>query len=150
MRDKETIDIAIKAAETGHLVLSTVHTTDAPRTISRILSVFDPSEQPATRLRLSETLQAIISQRLLQRADAGGRVAACEIMRQTQTTQDCIADPAKTHMLKEYMEKGRELYGMQTFDQHLTDLYRAGAISLDVAKSAATSASDFERNLQFE
>jgi twitching motility protein PilT len=150
MRDKETIDIAIKAAETGHLVLSTVHTTDAPRTISRILSVFDPSEQAATRLRLSETLQAIISQRLLQRADGSGRVAACEIMRQTQTTQECISDPAKTHMLKEYIEKGRELYQMQTFDQHLTDLYRAGVISLEVAKSAATSAADFERNLQFE
>jgi twitching motility protein PilT len=81
MRDKETIDIAIKAAETGHLVLSTVHTTDAPRTISRILSVFDPSEQASARLRLSETLLAVISQRLLQRADAKGRVVACEIMR---------------------------------------------------------------------
>jgi twitching motility protein PilT len=150
MRDKETIDIAIKAAETGHLVLSTVHTTDAPRTISRILSVFDPSEQASTRLRLSETLLAIISQRLLKRADGGGRVVACEIMRQTKTVQECIAESSKTYMLKEYIEKGRELYKMQTFDQHLTDLYRAGTINLETAKAAATSAADFERSLSFE
>jgi twitching motility protein PilT len=150
MRDKETIDIAIKAAETGHLVLSTVHTTDAPRTISRILSVFDPSEQAATRLRLSETLLAVISQRLLQRADGTGRVVACEIMRQTKTLQECIADPSKIFMVKEYIEKGRELYQMQTFDQHLSDLYREGIINLETAKSAATSAADFERNLTFQ
>jgi twitching motility protein PilT len=150
MRDKETIDIAIKAAETGHLVLSTVHTTDAPRTISRILSVFDPSEQASARLRLSETLLAVISQRLLQRADGTGRVVACEIMRQTKTIQECVADPSKIFMLKEYIEKGRELYKMQTFDQHLSDLYREGIINLETAKSAATSAADFERNLTFE
>jgi twitching motility protein PilT len=149
MRDKETIDIAIKAAETGHLVLSTVHTTDAPRTISRILSVFDPSEQASARLRLSETLLAVISQRLLQKADGAGRAVACEIMRQTKTIQECVAEPSKIHMIKEYIEKGRELYQMQTFDQHLTDLYRDGTISLETAKTAATSASDFERNLQF-
>lgn len=150
MRDKETIDIAIKAAETGHLVLSTVHTTDAPRTISRILSVFDPSEQASARLRLSETLLGVISQRLLQRADGSGRVVACEIMRQTKTIQECVSDPSKIYMIKEYIEKGRELYQMQTFDQHLTDLFRAGTISLETAKAAATSASDFERNLSFE
>jgi twitching motility protein PilT len=150
MRDKETIDIAIKAAETGHLVLSTVHTTDAPRTINRVLSVFDPSEQASARLRLAETLLGVVSQRLLQKSDGSGRVAACEIMRRTTTIQECIADPDKIHMMKEYIEKGREHYGMQTFDQHLTDLYRAGAITLETAKAAATSASDFERNLQFE
>jgi twitching motility protein PilT len=150
MRDKETIDIAIKAAETGHLVMSTVHTTDAPRTISRILSVFDPSEQAATRLRLSETLLAVLSQRLLQRADRMGRVVACEIMRQTKTIQECIADPVKTYMLKEYIEKGNEFYQMQTFDQHLYALYQNGSISMDTAKSAATSAADFERNLNFQ
>jgi len=150
MRDKETIDIAIKAAETGHLVLSTVHTTDAPRTISRILSVFDPSEQASARLRLSETLLAVMSQRLLQKADGSGRVVACEIMRQTKTIQECVAEPSKIFMIKEYIEKGREHYAMQTFDQHLTDLYREGAITLETAKAAATSAADFERNLQFE
>ena len=149
MRDKETIDIAIKAAETGHLVLSTVHTTDAPKTISRILSNFDPTEQSTVRLRLAETLLAVISQRLVVKADGAGRVVAMEIMRRTQTTQDCIEDPEKIHMMKEYIEKGREMYGMQTFDQHLTDLYKAGTIDLETAKSAATSPSDFERNLSF-
>lgn len=150
MRDRETIDIAIKAAETGHLVLSTVHTTDAPKTISRILSVFEPAEQPATRLRLSETLLAVVSQRLLPRADGSGRAVACEIMRQTKSIQECIAEPSKTAMIKEFIEKGREIYGMQTFDQHLTELYTKEIITLDTAKAAATSPADFERNLQFE
>ena len=150
MRDKETIDIAIKAAETGHLVLSTVHTTDAPKTISRILSVFDPSEQASVRLRLGETLLSIVSQRLIERADNCGRVVACEIMRRTKTIQECIEDPEKIHMIKEYIEKGRELYQMQTFDQHLTNLYHAGLITLETAKAAATSPSDFERNLNFQ
>jgi twitching motility protein PilT len=150
MRDKETIDIAIKAAETGHLVLSTVHTTDAPKTISRLISVFDPSEQGSVRLRLAETLLAIISQRLVRRADGKGRVVACEIMRRTQSIQECIADPLKTDTMREYLEKGRELYGMQTFDQHLTELYSAGVIDMASARAAATSAADFERNLVFK
>jgi twitching motility protein PilT len=149
MRDKETIDIAIKAAETGHLVLSTVHTTDAPKTISRILSNFDSTEQATVRMRLAETLLSIISQRLVVRADHSGRVVACEIMRRTQTIQECIEDTEKIHMIKEYIEKGREMYGMQTFDQHLTDLYKAEVISLETAIAAATSPSDFERNLNF-
>ena len=150
MRDKETIDIAIKAAETGHLVMSTLHTTDAPKTISRILSNFDTGEQTMVRMRLTETLLAIVSQRLLLRADGNGRVAACEIMRRTQTMQECIEDPEKIHMIKEYIEKGRELYKMQTFDQHLTDLYKSGVITMDAAIAAATSPSDFERNLHFQ
>lgn len=143
------MDIAIKAAETGHLVLSTVHTTDAPKTISRILSVFEPAEQPAIRLRLSETLLAVISQRLLPRADGTGRVVACEIMRQTQSIQECIVDPEKTAMIKEFIEKGRDIYGMQTFDQNLTELYNREVITMETAKAAATSAADFERNMQF-
>jgi twitching motility protein PilT len=150
MRDKETIDIAIKAAETGHLVFSTVHTTDAPKTISRLISVFEPAEQTALRLRLAETLKAVISQRLLPRADGTGRVVACEIMRQTKSIQDCIADPDKTDSMKDYIEKGKEMYGMQTFDQCLTDLYRQNLIDLETAKGAATSPADFERNLQFQ
>jgi twitching motility protein PilT len=150
MRDKETIDIAIKAAETGHLVMSTVHTTDAPKTISRLISVFDPSEQGSVRLRLAETLLAVISQRLVRKADGSGRVVACEIMRRTQSIQDCIADPFKTDMMRDYLEKGRELYGMQTFDQHLFELYSAGIIDLASAKAAATSAADFERNLVYK
>ena len=150
MRDRETIDIAIKAAETGHLVMSTLHTADAPKTISRILSVFDASEQLAVRARLGETLRAVISQRLLKRADGRGRVVACEIMRQTKSIQECIWDPDKTDSMRDYIEKGREMYGMQSFDQHLSELYRQKIIDLETAKSAATSPADFERNLQFE
>ena len=150
MRDKETIDIALKAAETGHLVFSTVHTTDAPKTISRLVSVFEPAEQASLRGRLAETLQAVISQRLLPRADGTGRVVTCEIMRQTKSIQECISDPDKTDTMKDYIEKGKELYGMQTFDQHLTELYLSKMIDLETAKSAATSPADFERNLQFQ
>ena len=149
MRDRETIDIAIRAAETGHLVLSTLHTSDAPKTISRIVSVFDANEQTAVRMRLGETVCAVISQRLLRRADGTGRVVACEIMRLTKSTQDCILDPAKTDTMKDFIEDGKDIYGMQTFDQHLTELYRSGVINLETAKSAATSPSDFERNLKF-
>lgn len=150
MRDKETIDIALKAAETGHLVFSTVHTTDAPKTISRLVSVFEASEQFATRMRLAETLKAVISQRLLARQDGKGRVVAVEIMRQTKTIQDCIENPEKTASIKDYIEKGRDQYGMQTFDQHLTELFLAKLISLETAKAAATSPADFERNLQYQ
>ena len=150
MRDSETVDIALKAAETGHLVFSTVHTTDAPKTVSRLIAVFDPGEQATVRLRLAETLQGVVSQRLLPKADGSGRVVACEIMRQTKSIQECIEDPEKTDTMKDFIEKGREMYGMQTFDQHLTQLYVGNVITLDVAVHAATSPADFERNLQFQ
>ncbi len=101
----------------------------------------------ATGLRISALQKTKVR---TQRADGTGRVVTCEIMRQTKTIQECIAEPSKTFMLKEYIEKGRELSKMQTFDQHLTDLYREGIVNLETAKSAATSAADFERNLQFE
>jgi len=100
-------------------------------------------------LRLAETLQSVISQRLLPRSDGTGRVVACEIMRWTKSIQECIADPDKTDSMKDFMEKGRDLYGMQTFDQHLTDLFKSGVVDMETAKSAATSPADFERNLQF-
>lgn len=150
MRDRATIDIALKAAETGHLVFSTVHTTDAQRTIARLISVFDPAEQAATRLRLSESLRAVISQRLLPRADGSGRAVAVEVMRNTATISECIADPDRTAEIRDFIAAGRSQYGMQTFDQHLMELYGSGVLSLEVAKSAATSPADFERNLQFQ
>ncbi len=100
-------------------------------------------------MRLTETICAVISQRLLRRKDGSGRVVACEIMRLTKSTQDCILDAAKTDSMKDYIEDGREIYGMQTFDQHLTELYRGGAIDFETAKAAATSPADFERNLRF-
>ncbi len=150
MRDRATIDIALKAAETGHLVFSTVHTTDAQRTIARLISVFDPSEQPAARMRLAESLRAVVSQRLLPRADGKGRSVAVEVMRNTATIAECIADPERTTEMRDYIAAGRTQYGTQTFDQHLTELYQAGTLSLEVARGAATSPADFERNLQFQ
>jgi twitching motility protein PilT len=150
MRDQDTIDIALKAAETGHLVFSTVHTTDAVKTISRLVSVFPPAEQQAVRLRLAETLRGTISQRLLPRKDGQGRVVAVEIMRNTAAIEGLIADPARTGEIKDLIAEGHSQYGMQTFDQHLTELYRQGLISMEVARSAATSPADFVRNLEFQ
>lgn len=149
MRDPVTIEIALKAAETGHLVMSTLHTTDAPKTIHRIISAFDLSEQQAIRIRLAESLRAVISQRLLRRKDNNGRVAVAEVMRSTLTIKDCIENPEKTDHIKDYMSSGRDQYGMQTFDQHLMDLFNQEVIDLETAKAAATSASDFERNVLF-
>lgn len=149
MRDTTTIEIALKAAETGHLVMSTLHTTDAPKTIHRIISAFELREQQAVRLRLADALQAVISQRLLRRKDDTGRVAVLEVMRNTLTIKDCIENPEKTDSIKDYMKSGRDQYGMQTFDQHLMDLFNKGIIDLETAKAAANSASDFERNVLF-
>lgn len=149
MRDQTTIDIALKAAETGHLVMSTLHTTDAPKTIQRIISSFDYADQQAIRLRLAENLKAIISQRLLRQQDNNGRVAVLEIMKNTLTIKDCIENPEKTGTIKDFIASGREQYGMQTFDQHLMDLLSKGVIDMETAKSAATSSSDFERNVHF-
>ncbi|SEU25956.1 type IV pilus twitching motility protein PilT [Stigmatella erecta] len=149
MRDTETIDIALKASETGHLVLSTVHTTDASRTINRLVSVFNAEEQTMVRMRLADNLKATISQRLLPRADNKGRAVALEIMVQTKTIQEYIRED-RTSEIKDVIEKGRDTYGMQSFDQHLSQLYRAGLITLETASSAATNPADFQRALEFE
>jgi twitching motility protein PilT len=149
MRDPITIEIALKAAETGHLVMSTLHTTDAPKTIHRIISAFDLSEQQAIRIRLADSVKAVISQRLLRRKDDNGRVAVVEVMRNTLTIKDCIENPEKTDHIKDYMSAGRDQYGMQTFDQHLMDLFNQEVVDIETAKAAATSASDFERNVLF-
>jgi len=150
MRDPISIDIALKAAETGHVVFATVHTTDAAKTIGRLLGVFPADEQLAVRYRIADNLKATISQRLLPRVDGKGRVAACEIMVATAFVQECIRDPAKTMLLPDVIQEGRSQYGTQTFDQHLTDLYREGYISIETAMAAATSPSDFERALMVE
>ncbi|MEO5826932.1 MAG: PilT/PilU family type 4a pilus ATPase [Gemmatimonadales bacterium] len=150
MRDRATIDIALKAAETGHLVFSTVHTTDAQRTIARLVSVFEAAEQAGTRLRLAESLRAVVSQRLLPRKDGTGRVVAVEVMRNTATIADCIANPDRSAEIRDHIAQGREPYGMQTFDQHLMELYQSDQLSMEVARGAATSPADFERNLAFQ
>jgi len=150
MRDTETIDIALKAAETGHLVLSTVHTTDCAKTIGRLVSVFPAEEQTMVRIRLADSLMGCISQRLLPKADGKGRVPALEIMVQTQSVREYIRAPDKTGGLKDVIEKGRDNYGMQSFDQHLSQLYKGGQVTLETARSAASNPADFERALNFE
>jgi twitching motility protein PilT len=149
MRDPETIDIALKAAETGHLVFSTVHTTDAIKTISRLISVFPSQEQHLVRQRLSENIMATISQRLIPKADKSGRVVVQEIMVATYAIRECIADLKRTGELNEYIEKSREVAGGQTFDQHLMDLLKARLITVETAKAASSNPLNFERNLVF-
>ncbi|MGD8319769.1 MAG: PilT/PilU family type 4a pilus ATPase [Gemmatimonadota bacterium] len=143
MRDKITIDTALKAAETGHLVISTLHTKNAVQTISRVIAVFDPGEQEMIRIRLSEQLMAVISQRLVQRK-AGGRVAAMEIMPVTATIRDCIRDKDRLDEISDLIEEGKEHYGSQTFDQHLQALVEEDIVEFEVAKSAANNPSDFD------
>jgi twitching motility protein PilT len=149
MRDTETISIAIKAAETGHLVFSTLHTVDAAKTINRILDSFPAEQQQQVRLQLAANLRAIISQRLLPRKD-GGRIATLEIMRTTSTIQGYIEEPSKTALIRDAIKDGKSQYGMQIFDQHLKYLYLAGEITLEVAVSASSSPNDFQRSLVFD
>jgi twitching motility protein PilT len=150
MRDLETIEVALQAAETGHLVLSTVHTTDAAKTIGRLCDVFPHDAQQAVRHRLAENLKGTISQRLLPKAQGKGRVVAAEVMVSTESIKEFIIDPDRTHEMADYLAKNRDVYGTQSFDQHLSELYRSGQITLDVAKAAASNPSDFERALSFE
>src|SRR6266571_2048523 len=122
MRDAETIDTAMKAAETGHLVISTLHTPDVLTTVSRVVSMFPPEEQEVARLRLCDALQAVVSQRLLPRADGRGRVAAVEILICTEEARELIKDASRTADLPDYVREARDEYGMQTFDQHLMEV----------------------------
>jgi twitching motility protein PilT len=149
MRDAETISIALKAAETGHLVFGTVHTTDALNTIGRLISMFPPEEQKAVRTRIADNLYATVSQRLVKTIDGKGRVAAQEIMITSPGIKESINDPLKISEIYTYMEKNKVGTGTQSFDQCITDLYLAKKISLEEAKANATSPEDFERNLMF-
>jgi twitching motility protein PilT len=148
MRDTETIDTAMKAAETGHLLISTLHTSDAVSTINRIIAMFPPEEQVAIRLRLADALQAVISQRLLPKADGNGRAAALEILMCTGTARDMIRDPERTPELHEYIQESREQYGMQTFDQHLMDLVTGEVVTYETALAASSNPADFELQLR--
>ncbi|MBI5544899.1 MAG: type IV pilus twitching motility protein PilT [Deltaproteobacteria bacterium] len=150
MRDLETIETALRAAETGHLVLSTVHTTDAARTVSRLIGAFPAEAQGGVRQRLAESLRAVVSQRLLPHASGKGRVLAVEILVSTLSMREYIKEPGRIDAIKDYLEKSHELYGTQSFDQHLAMLYRAGSITLETAKAAASNPADFERALHFE
>jgi twitching motility protein PilT len=148
MRDSETIDTAMKAAETGHLLLSTLHTPDATTTISRVIAMFPPEEQTIVRVRMADALHAVVSQRLLPRKDGHGRVAALEIMIVTAAIRDLIVDPARTPEIRDYIAEGREQYGMQTFDQHLMDLVQDGTVDFATAQANATNPSDFELQMK--
>lgn len=148
MRDAETVDTGMKAAETGHLLLSTLHTPDAQSTILRIMAMFPPEEQEVVRVRLAETLHAVVSQRLLPRADGHGRVVAAEVMIVTATIRDLILEGEKINEIRDYIAEGREQYGMQTFDQHLSDLVQQGQCTFEVALAAATRPSDFQLKMQ--
>ena len=143
MRDFETISTALVAAETGHLVLSTLHTVDATETVNRIISVFPPYQQKQIRLQLAGILKGVISQRLVPRADGQGRVPAVEVMVATQTIKESIIDPEKTRRIHDVIAAGTSQYGMQTFDQSLAALCREKLISQEEALRWCSNPDDF-------
>jgi len=143
MRDFETIETAITAAETGHLVMSTLHTLDATETINRIISVFPPYQQKQVRLQLGSILKAVISQRLVPRADSRGRVPALEVMVSTARIRECIADKERTKELPDAIAKGFTTYGMQTFDQSLMHLVKQELVTYEEALKHVSNPDDF-------
>ena len=143
MRDFDTVSTAIVAAETGHLVMSTLHTIDAAETINRIISVFPPYQQKQIRLQLASVLHGIISMRLIPRADGNGRVPAVEVMVATATIRECIVDPDRTRKIPEVIGAGGSEYGMQTFDQSLMSLYQRGLVSYEEALRWSSNPNDF-------
>jgi len=148
MRDLETIETAILAAETGHLVMSTLHTLDAPETITRTISTFPEHQRDQARLILASVLRGIISQRLIARADGNGMVPAVEILISTARVREYIADKEKSRDLREVIAQGHTTYGMQTFDQSLMALYKNDLITRDEALKNATNPGDFELKLR--
>ncbi len=148
MRDYETIETALLAAETGHLVLSTLHTLDATETVNRIISVFPPHHQKQIRIQLAQVLKAVISLRLMPRADGTGRVPAVEVMISTPYIRDCIENKDKTKYIREQIALGTSQYGMQTFDQSLFQLYKGGLITLDEALRRASNPDEFRLKIQ--
>jgi twitching motility protein PilT len=143
MRDEETVSTALSAAETGHLVFSTLHTVDAPETVNRIVDFFPPHQQQQARAMLAGTLKGVISQRLVRTPDGRGRVATCEVLRMTGRVKDMIMNPQETGRLTEVIFEG-EYYGMQTFDQALLKHVQAGRVSMEEALRAATHPHDFK------
>jgi twitching motility protein PilT len=141
MRDTETVAAALQAAETGHLVVSTLHTTDATETVNRVIDLFPPHQQAQARLSLANSLRGVVSQRLLS-SSVGGRVAAVEVLVSTTRLREFLLDADKTTQIADVIAEGG-YYGMQTFDQHLLQLFRDGRVSLRAAMEAATSPHDF-------
>jgi twitching motility protein PilT len=147
MRDHETIETALTAAETGHLVLSTLHTLDATETIMRIVSSFPPHQQKSVRIQLAGILKAVISMRLVRAAKGTGRVPAVEIMRSTGFIRDCIVNEEKTSQIRDAIAAGTSQYGMQTFDQSLFYLHQSGLISIEEALRGASNPDEFRLRL---
>jgi twitching motility protein PilT len=143
MRDFETISTALVAAETGHLVMSTLHTVDAAETVNRIISVFPPYQQKQVRLQFASVIKGIVSMRLVPRADGSGRVPAVEAMIATQTIRECIIDPDKTRKIPEVIAAGASQYGMQTFDQSLYNLYQKKLVTYEEALRWCSNPEDF-------
>jgi twitching motility protein PilT len=150
LRDLETVDTALKAAETGHLVLATLHTQDTLKTIDRVIGMFPAEAETSVRMRLAEVLRAVICQRLVPAASGRGRVLAAEVLVSTLAVQTMIREPEKMGGLKDYIERGGEVYGTQSFDQHLVALHREGKITMDVAVAAASSPSELQRAIMLE
>jgi twitching motility protein PilT len=148
MRDFETVETALLAAETGHLVFSTLHTLDATETINRIIAVFQPHQQRQVRIQLATVLKAAISQRLMPRADGLGRVPAVEVMVGTAFIRDCIIDKDKTSMIPGAIAAGTSQYGMQTFDQSIFGLYQQGFVTLEEALRWASNVDEFKLKVQ--
>jgi twitching motility protein PilT len=147
MRDTETVRAALAASETGHFVMSTLHTTDAAETVNRVIDFFPPHEQKQVRLALAASLRGIICQRLVPRADGEGRCVAMEVCVATGRVAEAIADPDKTSTIPQLVADGT-FYGMQTFDQHLVALIRDGVVTLDAAMSASTNPHDLTVELR--
>ena len=148
MRDFETFETGLLAAETGHLVFSTLHTLDATETINRIIAVFPPHQQKQIRLQLASVLKAVISQRLLPRTDGQGRAPAVEVMISTPFIRDCIVDKEKTHLIHGAIAAGTSQYGMQTFDQSIFGLYSQGLVAYEEALRWASNVDEFKLKVQ--
>jgi twitching motility protein PilT len=148
MRDFDTVQTALQASETGHLVFSTLHTIDATESINRIIGVFPPHQQKQIRIQLASVLRAVISQRLIPRAGDKGRVPAVEILRSTAFIRDCIVDKEKTHNIHGAIAQGTSQYGMQTFDQSIFGLYQQKLITLEEALRWASNVDEFKLKVQ--
>ena len=148
IRDLETLEIALKAADTGHMVFSTLHTMDATQTINRIMSFYPPHEQADIRFQLSTALQAVVCLRLVSRSDKPGRIPACEILVNTAAVADNIRDASKALSIPDLIREGTVQYGMQSFDQSLMNWYKQGVISYEAALRASTTPSEFALRVQ--
>ncbi len=148
MRDLETMEICLSAAETGHLVLTTLHTLDAQESVNRMLTIFPPHQHNQVRYQLAQVLKAIISQRLVPTADGKSRVPAAEILIATERVKDLIADPQKTWEIRQAIHEGSLHYGMQTFDQCLYNLYKSDMITYDEAMAQATNRNDLAMRIE--